>query len=56
MNFLSKYGAVIVTISGTLGIAILTPAFVAAHPLAFAIANVVAQSVHAALPSIFTAK
>jgi hypothetical protein len=48
-----KYLPVIVTVAGTLGAAFLTPAFVAAHPAAFALVNAAAQVLHSVLPSIF---
>lgn len=53
MNFITKYGPLLVTVAGTLGVAILTPTFIATHPLAFAIANIIAQIAHAILPSVF---
>ena len=56
MDLLIKYGPVVITIAGTVGAAIFTPAFVLAHPVAFAWVNAVAQLLHAMLPSIFEAK
>jgi len=53
MNVLVKYGPVVITVAGTVGAAIFNPAFVLAHPLAFAWVNAVAQLLHAMLPSIF---
>lgn len=54
MDFLKKYGAVIVTVVSTIAAAVFTPDFIAAHPQAFALLNVIAQVLHAALPSVFT--
>lgn len=56
MNFLAKYGPLIITLAGTVGAAIFTPAFIAAHPQAFAVINAAAQLLHAVLPSIFETK
>jgi len=56
MNSLRKYGPVVCTLAGTVGAAIFTPAFIAAHPVAFAWVNAAAQLLHAVLPSIFEAK
>jgi len=56
MNLLIKYGPVVITIAGTIGAAVFTPAFVLAHPVAFAWVNAVAQLLHAMLPSIFEAE
>jgi len=53
MNLLTQYGPLVVTIAGTIGAAIFTPAFISAHPMAFAWANAIAQLLHAMLPSIF---
>ncbi len=53
MNFVKQYGPVLITLAGTIGAAIFTPAFIAAHPLAFAWINAAAQLLHAVLPSIF---
>ena len=53
MNFIKQYGPVVFTIAGTIGAAIFTPSFVAAHPMAFAWINAAAQLLHAVLPSIF---
>jgi hypothetical protein len=50
---MTKWIPVIVTVTATLGAAIFTPAFVAAHPALFAGFNVAAQFLHAALPSVF---
>jgi hypothetical protein len=56
VNFLSKYGPVICTLAGTIGAAVFTPSFIAAHPAAFAWVNAAAQLLHAVLPSIFEVK
>ena len=53
MKLLAKYGPLLVTIAGTVGVAIFTPAFIAGHPMAFAWVNAMAQLLHATLPSIF---
>ena len=53
MNVLVKYGPVTLTVAGTIGAAVFTPAFILAHPMAFAWVNAVAQLLHAMLPSIF---
>lgn len=44
---------VIVTITATLGTAILTPSFLVMHPLVFSALNAAAMLLHAALPSVF---
>ena len=56
MNFLKQYGPLIITLAGTIGAAIFTPAFIEAHPLAFSVVNAAAQLLHAVLPSIFQVK
>ena len=56
MDFLTKYGPLVFTLAGTIGAAVFTPAFISAHPAAFACVNAVAQLLHAVLPSIFQAK
>jgi hypothetical protein len=48
-----KYLPLAVTLIATVGAAIFTPAFVAAHPTVFIVLNALAQILHAALPSIF---
>ncbi|MGA9529300.1 MAG: hypothetical protein WBS24_14390 [Terriglobales bacterium] len=53
MNLLMQYGPLVCTVAGTIGAAIFTPAFISAHPMAFAWVNAAAQMLHAALPSIF---
>jgi hypothetical protein len=53
MNLLKQYGPVVLTLAATIGAAIFTPSFIAAHPLAFAWLNAAAQLLHAVLPSIF---
>jgi hypothetical protein len=53
MNLLTQYGPLVITLAGTIGAAIFTPAFIVAHPAAFAWANAAAQLLHAVLPSIF---
>ena len=53
MNVVKQYGPLVCTVAGTIGAAILTPAFIAAHPMAFAWVNAAAQLLHAMLPSIF---
>jgi hypothetical protein len=53
MGVLIKYGPVVITIAATIGAAIFTPAFILAHPVAFAWVNALAQLLHAMLPSIF---
>jgi hypothetical protein len=53
MNPLIKYGPLAITIAGTVGVAIFTPTFISAHPMAFAWVNGIAQLLHAMLPSIF---
>jgi hypothetical protein len=56
MNLLKQYGPLVCTLAGTIGAALFTPAFIAAHPLAFAWVNAAAQFLHAVLPSIFETK
>jgi hypothetical protein len=56
MNLLKKYGPLTITLAGTIGAALFTPDFVAAHPVAFAWVNAGAQLLHAVLPSIFQAE
>jgi hypothetical protein len=56
MNLIKQYGPLVITLAGTIGAAVFTPAFVAAHPVAFAWVNAAAQLLHAVLPSIFEAK
>ena len=51
-----KYLPILVTVGGTLGAAILTPQFLAAHPYFAAGAMIFAQVGHAALPSVFGGK
>jgi len=53
MDLLVRYGPVVITVASTVGAAIFTPAFILTHPMAFAWVNVVAQLLHAMLPSIF---
>jgi hypothetical protein len=56
---MSKFTAwlpIIVTVAASVGAAIFTPAFIAAHPTAFAALNSVAMLLHAVLPSVFGAK
>jgi len=53
MNFLIKYGPLVITLAGTIGAAIFTPDFISAHPMVFAWVAAVAQLLHATLPSIF---
>ena len=53
MNLLTKYGPLVITLAGTIGAAVFTPEFVAAHAVAFAWVNAGAQLLHAVLPSIF---
>jgi hypothetical protein len=53
MNLLMQYGPLVCTLAGTIGAAIFTPTFIAAHPAAFAWVNALAQLLHAVLPSIF---
>ncbi len=53
MSVLRQYGPLIFTLAGTIGAAIFTPSFVAAHSMAFAWVNAAAQLLHAVLPSIF---
>lgn len=54
MNYVIKYGPVVATVAGTIGAAVFTPAFVAAHTTVFAVLNALAMILHAALPSVFT--
>jgi len=56
MNLLKQYGPLVITLAGTIGAAVFTPAFIAAHPVAFACVNAAAQLLHAVLPSIFETK
>ena len=56
MDVLKKYGPLVCTLAGTIGAAVFTPAFVAAHPVAFAWVNAAAQLLHSVLPSIFETK
>jgi hypothetical protein len=56
MNLLKQYGPLVMTLTGTIGAAVFTPAFIAAHPVAFAWVNAAAQLLHAVLPSIFQGK
>ena len=56
MKYLQQYSPLLITLAGTLGAAVFTPAFIAAHPLAFAGVNAAAQLLHAVLPSIFQTK
>lgn len=56
MNFLKQYGPLLITLAATIGAAIFTPSFIAAHPVAFSAVNAAAQFLHAILPSIFQAK
>jgi len=56
MNYLKQYGPLLITLAGTIGAAIFTPAFIAAHPVAFSAVNAAAQLLHAVLPSIFQTK
>ena len=53
MNLLVRYGPVLITVAGTIGAAIFTPAFILGHPMVFAWVNALAQLMHAILPSIF---
>ena len=55
-DLLKQYGPLLITLAGTIGAAVFTPAFVTAHPVAFAAVNAVAQLLHAVLPSIFEVK
>jgi hypothetical protein len=55
-DLLKQYGPLLITLAGTIGAAVFTPAFIAAHPIAFAWVNAAAQFLHAVLPSIFEAK
>jgi len=55
-ELLKQYGPLVITLAGTIGAAIFTPAFIAAHPMAFAWVNAAAQFLHAVLPSIFETK
>jgi hypothetical protein len=56
MKLLKQYGPLVCTLAGTVGAAIITPAFIAAHPMSFAWVNAAAQLLHAVLPSIFEGK
>jgi len=56
MNLLTKYGPLVCTLAGTIGAAVFTPTFIAAHPVAFAWVNAAAQFLHAVLPSVFETK
>jgi hypothetical protein len=56
MNFLKQYGPLLITLAGTIGAAVFTPAFISAHPVAFCAVNAAAQFLHAVLPSIFQTK
>jgi hypothetical protein len=56
MNIFLKYAPIIATVIGTISAALITPEFVGAHPVVFAILNALAMILHAALPSVFTAK
>ena len=56
MKYLQQYGPLVCTVAGTIGAAFLTPAFISAHPVAFAWVGVAAQLLHAVLPSIFETK
>jgi hypothetical protein len=56
MNALINYGPLVFTVAGTIGAAVFTPGFIAAHPIAFAWVNAAAQLLHAVLPSIFLGK
>ena len=49
VNFIKQYGPLICTLAGTIG----APAFITAHPVAFAWVAAAAQFLHAVLPSIF---
>lgn len=53
MSTVTKWIPLVITVAGTIGAAIFTPAFVAAHPVVFADLNAVAMVLHAALPSVF---
>jgi len=53
MNLLKQYVPLVCTLAGTIGAAIFTPSFIAAHAVAFAWVNAMAQLLHAVLPSIF---
>lgn len=55
MNFVTKYGPILVTVAGTIGVAVFTPQFITAHPQAFAVLALGTQVLHAALPSVFPA-
>lgn len=50
---MKKYIPVIITVAGTISAAVAFPSWVAAHATAFASLNVVAQVLHAVLPSVF---
>jgi hypothetical protein len=51
--FRKQYGPLVLTLAGTIGAAVFTPAFISAHAMAFAWVNAAAQLLHAVLPSIF---
>lgn len=53
MNQVTKFLPLIITLAGTVGAAVFTPTFVAAHPVAFLIVNALSQVLHAALPAVF---
>ncbi len=53
INFIRQYGPLVITLAATIGAAVFTPAFIEAHPLAFAVVGGIAQLLHAALPSVF---
>ena len=53
MDKMKQYGPLMITLAGTIGAAVFTPAFIAAHPFAFAVVGGIAQLLHAVLPSIF---
>jgi hypothetical protein len=48
---MGKWIPLVVTVLTTIGTAVLTPQFVVAHPLAFAILNAAAMVLHSVLPS-----
>jgi hypothetical protein len=55
MSTLKAWLPLIVTVVGSIGAAIFTPAFVGAHPALFASLNSAAMLLHAILPSVFGA-
>ena len=55
MSKATKWLPLFVTLAGTIGAAILTPAFVTAHPTPFLVVGALAQVLHAVLPSVFGA-